>query len=80
MSRSHEILLPASPCVGQGLPCGFFTQARPVLLRDAGRSLKTISVTSLLLRVFAKTGGAVLVLGIDTERGPRRVRQVWQAS
>ncbi|TWS19359.1 MFS transporter [Tsukamurella asaccharolytica] len=32
----------------QGLPFGFFTQAIPVLLRDAGLSLTAISLTSLL--------------------------------
>lgn len=34
--------------VAQGIPYGFFTQALPVLLRDAGLSLKAISLTSLL--------------------------------
>ncbi|BDH58591.1 hypothetical protein MTP03_35300 [Tsukamurella sp. PLM1] len=32
----------------QGLPFGFFTNAVPVLLRDAGLSLTAISLTSLL--------------------------------
>ncbi|CAM3674564.1 Major facilitator superfamily (MFS) profile domain-containing protein [Tsukamurella ocularis] len=32
----------------QGLPFGFFTEAIPVLLRDAGLSLTAISLTSLL--------------------------------
>jgi MFS family permease len=48
MSRSHKILLLASLYLAQGLPYGFFTQALPVLLRDAGFSLKAISATSLL--------------------------------
>ena len=34
--------------VAQGLPYGFFTQALPVLMREAGHSLKAISLTSLL--------------------------------
>lgn len=34
--------------IAQGIPYGFFTQALPVLLRDAGLSLKAISLTSLL--------------------------------
>jgi MFS family permease len=48
MSRRHKILLLACLYVAQGLPYGFFTQALPVLLRDAGFSLKAISATSLL--------------------------------
>ncbi|MCK7473190.1 MAG: hypothetical protein MZV49_06060 [Rhodopseudomonas palustris] len=39
--------------VAQGLPYGFFTQALPVLLRDAGLSLKAISATSLLFLPWA---------------------------
>jgi len=53
MSRSHKILLLASLYVAQGLPYGFFTQALPVLLRDAGLSLKAISATSLLFLPWA---------------------------
>ncbi|WP_428312021.1 MFS transporter [Hydrocarboniphaga sp.] len=34
--------------IAQGIPYGFFTQALPVLLREAGLSLKAISLTSLL--------------------------------
>jgi MFS family permease len=34
--------------LAQGLPFGFFSQALPVLLREAGLSLKAISVTGLL--------------------------------
>jgi hypothetical protein len=37
----------------QGLPYGFFAQALPVLLRDAGLSLKAISATSLLFLPWA---------------------------
>jgi MFS family permease len=53
MSRSHKIVLLASLYVAQGLPYGFFTQALPVLLRDAGFSLKAISATSLLFLPWA---------------------------
>lgn len=53
MSRSHRILLLASLYAAQGLPYGFFTQALPVLLRDAGLSLKAISATSLLFLPWA---------------------------
>lgn len=37
----------------QGLPFGFFTQAIPVLLRDAGLSLTAISLTSFLYLPWA---------------------------
>lgn len=53
MSRSHKILLLGSLYAAQGLPYGFFTQALPVLLRDAGLSLKAISATSLLFLPWA---------------------------
>jgi len=53
MSRSHKIWLLTSLYVAQGLPYGFFTQALPVLLRDAGLSLKVISATSLLFLPWA---------------------------
>jgi MFS family permease len=53
MSRSHKILLLASLYMAQGLPYGFFTQALPVLLREAGFSLKAISATSLLFLPWA---------------------------
>ena len=53
MSRSHKIWLLTSLYVAQGLPYGFFTQALPVLLRDAGLSLKAISATSLLFLPWA---------------------------
>ena len=36
MTRRHKILLLTGLYVAQGLPFGFFTQALPVLLRDAG--------------------------------------------
>jgi MFS family permease len=53
MSRRHKILLLTGLYVAQGLPFGFFTQALPVLLRDAGLSLKAISATSLLFLPWA---------------------------
>jgi MFS family permease len=53
MRRSHKIWLLTSLYVAQGLPYGFFTQALPVLLRDAGLSLKAISATSLLFLPWA---------------------------
>jgi MFS family permease len=53
MSRRHKILLLIALYAAQGLPYGFFTQALPVLLRDAGLSLKAISATSLLFLPWA---------------------------
>jgi len=53
MTRRHKILLLSGLYVAQGLPFGFFTQALPVLLRDAGLSLKAISATSLLFLPWA---------------------------
>lgn len=48
MSRSYKITLLIALYVAQGLPFGFFTLALPVLLREAGYSLKVISALSLL--------------------------------
>ena len=53
MTRGHKILLLTGLYAAQGLPYGFFTQALPVLLRDAGLSLKAISATSLLFLPWA---------------------------
>ncbi|MCM2310237.1 MAG: MFS transporter [Steroidobacteraceae bacterium] len=53
MTRRHKVLLLTSLYVAQGLPYGFFTQALPVLLRDAGLSLTAISATSLLFLPWA---------------------------
>lgn len=47
-ARSYTFTLLSGLYVAQGLPFGFFTQAMPVLMREAGFSLKAISVTSLL--------------------------------
>ncbi|WP_019202689.1 MFS transporter [Tsukamurella sp. 1534] len=48
MLRSGVLVLLTGLYFAQGLPFGFFTQAVPVLLRDAGYSLTAISLTSLL--------------------------------
>lgn len=48
MSRGYKITLLIALYVAQGLPFGFFTLALPVLLREAGFSLKAISALSLL--------------------------------
>jgi MFS family permease len=48
MSRSYKITLLIALYVAQGLPFGFFTLALPVLLREAGFSLKAIGALSLL--------------------------------
>jgi MFS transporter, PAT family, beta-lactamase induction signal transducer AmpG len=53
MNRGYKIILLSSLYLAQGLPYGFFTQALPVLLRDAGLSLKAISATSLLFLPWA---------------------------
>jgi MFS family permease len=53
MGRAHKILLLVALYLAQGLPYGFFTLALPVLLRDAGYSLKAISATSLLYLPWA---------------------------
>jgi MFS family permease len=46
--RTHKITLLSALYLAQGLPFGFFTLALPVMLRDAGFSLKAISALSLL--------------------------------
>jgi hypothetical protein len=56
--RHHVAVL----LVAQGLPYGFFTQALPVLLRDAGLSLKAISATSLLFYVAAAFGASGIAM------------------
>lgn len=48
MTRAYKLTLLTSLYLAQGLPYGFFTQALPVLMREAGLSLKAISATSLL--------------------------------
>ena len=52
-SRTHKISLLVALYLAQGLPYGFFTQALPVLLREAGYSLKAISALSLLYLPWA---------------------------
>ncbi|HSW13864.1 MAG TPA: MFS transporter [Solimonas sp.] len=53
MTRSYKLALLGSLYLAQGLPYGFFTQALPVLMREAGLSLKAISATSLLFLPWA---------------------------
>lgn len=53
ITRTHKISLLVALYLAQGLPYGFFTQALPVLLRDAGYSLKAISALSLLYLPWA---------------------------
>lgn len=53
MTRHYKIGLLTSLYLAQGLPYGFFTQALPVLLREAGLSLTMISATSLLFLPWA---------------------------
>lgn len=48
MSRRYKISLLIALYMAQGLPFGFFTLALPVLLREAGYSLKAISVLGLV--------------------------------
>ncbi|MDB5969537.1 MAG: transporter [Hydrocarboniphaga sp.] len=47
-AAAYTLTLLTGLYVAQGIPYGFFTQALPVLLRDAGMSLTAISLTSLL--------------------------------
>jgi len=64
------LLLLTSLYIAQGLPYGFFTQALPVLMRDAGASLKAISATSLLFLPWAlKFLWAPLVDHVGSRRG-----------
>ena len=53
LTRTHKILVLIALYLAQGLPYGFFTQALPVLMRDAGYSLKAISAASLLYLPWA---------------------------
>jgi len=53
MTRTYKLGLLGSLYLAQGLPYGFFTQALPVLMREAGLSLKAISATSLLFLPWA---------------------------
>ena len=53
LTRTHKISLLVALYLAQGLPYGFFTQALPVLLREAGYSLKMISALSLLYLPWA---------------------------
>ena len=51
--RAWQLVLLISLYLAQGLPYGFFTQALPVLLREAGYSLKAISALSFLYLPWA---------------------------
>src|SRR5262245_60650041 len=53
LTRTHKILVLIALYLAQGLPYGFFTQALPVLMRDAGYSLKAISAAGLLYLPWA---------------------------
>jgi PAT family beta-lactamase induction signal transducer AmpG len=50
---ARRLGLLAALYLSQGLPYGFFTQALPVLLREAGASLPAIGLTSLLALPWA---------------------------
>jgi len=69
VTRRYKLVLLGSLYLAQGLPFGFFTQALPVLMREAGLSLKTISATSLLFLPWAlKFLWAPLVDHVGTRR------------
>lgn len=69
ISRGYKFALLGSLYLAQGLPYGFFTQALPVLMREAGLSLKAISATSLLFLPWAlKFLWAPLVDHLGTRR------------
>ena len=53
MTPLRALVLLAALYLAQGLPYGFFTQALPVLMRDAGYSLTAISAPSLLFVPWA---------------------------
>lgn len=53
MTRGQKVTLLGALYLAQGLPFGFFTQALPVLLRDAGYSLVAISASGLLFLPWA---------------------------
>ena len=49
MSRGYKVSLLTALYLAQGLPFGFFAHALPVLLREAGLSLKAIGATACSL-------------------------------
>lgn len=53
MTRFQKVSLLAALYLAQGLPYGFFTQALPVLLRQANMSLPAIGLSHLLLIPWA---------------------------
>ena len=69
----HKLGLLGSLYFSQGLPYGFFVQALPVLLRQAGASLPVIGLTSLLAFPWAfKFLWAPLIDRFDGSRFGRR--------
>lgn len=53
LTRARKVSLLIALYLAQGLPFGFFTLALPVVLREAGYSLKAISALSLLYLPWA---------------------------
>lgn len=53
MRRGEKLLLFAALYLAQGLPYGFFTQTLPVLMRQSGYSLLSISATTFLFVPWA---------------------------
>ncbi len=53
MAAKRQLLILLSLYVAQGLPIGFFTQAMPAIMRDAGVELKYIGLMSLLALPWA---------------------------
>lgn len=53
LTRARKICLLVALYLAQGLPFGFFTLALPVVLREAGYSLKAISALTLLYLPWA---------------------------
>ncbi len=53
MRPAQTMILLSALYLGQGLPFGFFTQALPVMMREAGYSLMAIGATSLLALPWA---------------------------
>lgn len=73
-STAHKLALLSSLYLSQGLPYGFFVQALPVLLRQEGRSLEEVGLSSLLMLPWGlKLFVAPLVDRLRGGRlGPRR--------
>lgn len=78
LTRTHKISLLVALYLAQGLPYGFFTQALPVLLREAGYSLKMISALSLLYLPWALK--FLWAPWLDHRGAPRRWLLVFQGA